>query len=239
MTTQSTESRRGAFGGVPDAFMNLLDAQMRLGADLFESLTGRTAPSLRDMRSGMGSMGGTLGGMLGASPTGCQPVRGTCAIPAPCWMPKSLGECMSHVSPCRTACVRIVVTNCDRVRRTITARVAGTNAGKVTLSPPSLALEPQERGTISACVAVPEDAKGGERTETLLWVRGCKEYYLRWVVSVGTVGLSSCHEVEVCDCPDYVHHWYDHFYCVRPCPADRDRIQTDPNRPTATVSARG
>jgi hypothetical protein len=232
MTTQSTtESRRASLGGVPDALMNLLDAQMRLGADLFESLTGRAAPSLRDVRSGMRS----IVAMGGRAAAGCEPGRGTCAIPAPCWMPRSLGDCTSHVSPCRTACVRIVVTNCDRVRRTIAVRVAGPNAGKVTLSPPSLTLDPQERGTISACVAVPEEAKEGERTEALIWVRGCKEYYLRWSVSVGTVGLGSCHEIEVCDCPDYVHHWYDHFYCVRPCPADRDRIQTDPSRPTSAV----
>jgi hypothetical protein len=23
--------------------------------------------------------------------------------------------------------------------------------------------------------------------------------------------------VEVEDCPDLIHHWYDHFYCDRPC----------------------
>ena len=25
-------------------------------------------------------------------------------------------------------------------------------------------------------------------------------------------------ELTVEDCPDLVHHWYDHFYCPRPCP---------------------
>ena len=232
MTTQSTtQSQRASLGGVSDALMNLLNAQMRLGADLFESLTGRTAPSLRDVRS--------MGAMLGRGTGGCEPGRGACAIPAPCWTPQSLGECTSHVAQCRTACVRLVITNCDRVQRTITARVAGANEGKVTLSPPSLTLGPQERGTISACVTIPDDAKSGERTEALLWVRGCKEHYLRWTVSVGTLGLGSCHEVDVCDCPDYVHHWYDHFHCVRPCPADRDRIQPSPNRPSAPAPANG
>jgi hypothetical protein len=26
-------------------------------------------------------------------------------------------------------------------------------------------------------------------------------------------------EVEIEDCPDLIHHWYDHFYCERPCPS--------------------
>jgi hypothetical protein len=23
------------------------------------------------------------------------------------------------------------------------------------------------------------------------------------------------------DCPDLIHHWYDHFYCPRPCIEER------------------
>jgi hypothetical protein len=25
------------------------------------------------------------------------------------------------------------------------------------------------------------------------------------------------------DCPDYQHHWYDHFYCHRHCTQDDQR----------------
>lgn len=221
--------------GVPDAFMQLLDAQMRFGADLFETFTGQAMPSLRDAAENARGAGERIVGRA----SGCEPARGGCAIPPPCWMPRPLGECVSHVSQCRTACVRLVVTNQDRVARTVTAEAAGANAGTITLSPPSLTLGPMERGTISACVAVPDDAKGGERTEALLWVRGCREYYLRWTVSVGTAGLDSCHEVAVCDGPDYLHHWYDHFYCARPCPPrptpqpqpQPQPVPVDPNRP--------
>ena len=88
----------------------------------------------------------------------------------------------------------------------------------MTVAPPSLDLGPQERGTISVCIAMPDHAKANDRMEALVWLRGCREYYFRWTISVGTLGLDSCHEVDVCDCPDYLHHWYDHFYCVRPCP---------------------
>jgi hypothetical protein len=226
--TMSTQSQRASLGGVPDALMQLFDAQMRLGADLFESLTGRPMPSLGDVSRSARE----TSGLLGLRTTGCAPRGGACAIPPPCWMPQPLGECTSHVSQCRTACVRIVVTNCDRVGRTVTVQAAGAGAKQVTVSPPSLTLGPMERATVSACITVPENAPAGERVETLLWVRGCKEYFLRWTVSVATAGLSSCHEVEVCDCPDYVHHWYDHFYCVRPCPQGRQPVP-NPNEPSA------
>jgi hypothetical protein len=204
---------KASLGDLQSAVANLLNAQMRFGAELFESFTGQRVPTLSDLSK--------AGRMLGRGAAGCAPRGGCCTIPPPCWMPQPLGECTSHVAQCKTACVRLLVTNCDRVQRTITVQATGAHAGQVTISPPSLTLGPMERATISACVAIPEDAKTGEKRESLLWVRGCKEHYLRWTVSVGTVGVDSCHEVEVCDCPDLVHHWYDHFYCARPCPHDR------------------
>jgi hypothetical protein len=209
------ESRKPSLGGVSAALMELLNAQMRLGADLFESLTGRPAPTLGDVTE----LGRTLVG--GSRACGCHVRSGCCTIPPPCWMPRPLGECTSHVGQCKTACLRFRITNCDRVPRTVVVEATGPNSGKVTISPPSLLLGPMERGTVTACVAVPDDAKSGDESELLLWFRGCKEYYFRWTISVGTLGMDSCHEVEVCDCPDYLHHWYDHFYCPRPCPHDR------------------
>jgi hypothetical protein len=70
---------------------------------------------------------------------------------------------------------------------------------------------------VEVCIDIPADAPAGAKHKTIIWVDGCKLHYLIWHVSVGTVGFDSCHEVEVDDCPDYVHHWYDHFYCARPC----------------------
>jgi len=214
----ATTQQKGSLGELPAALMNVLNAQMKLSADLFESLLGQPAPKL-DMRS--------LGKSFGQQKTGCGTSSGSCTIPPPCWMPQPLGECTSHVTQCNTACIRFVITNCDRTRRTITVQATGKGAKQVTISPPSVDLGPMERETITACVAIPQDAQTGEKIESLIWVRGCKEYFLRWTVSVGTVGMDSCHEIEVCDCPDYVHHWYDHFYCVRPCPGGRT-----PNDPT-------
>lgn len=212
---EQAESRKASLGGLPAALMDLVNAQMRLSADLFESLTGKTAPTL----GGVTKLGRILA--AGSKGCGCHSRSGCCSIPPPCWMPQPLGECTSHVGQCKTACLRFRITNCDRVQRTIAVEATGPNAAKVTISPPSLSLGPMERGTVTTCVAVPDDAKNGDKSELLLWVRGCKEYYFRWTVSVGTLGTDSCHEVEVCDCPDYLHHWYDHFYCPRPCPHDR------------------
>jgi hypothetical protein len=221
----STQSQQGLLGDLPGALMNLVNAQMQLSANLFESLTGQKLPTIGDLSKTSHKL------IPGA--TGCHPKAGCCTIPPPCWMPRPLGECTSHVAQCKTACVRFRITNCDRVKRNITVQVTGPNASKVTLSPPTLSLGPQERATVSACVSIPDDAKSGETTESLIWIRGCKEYFFRWNVSVGTAGLDSCHEIEVCDCPDYVHHWYDHFYCVRPCPHDRTGVAA------GTVAGRG
>lgn len=87
----------------------------------------------------------------------------------------------------------------------------------VTIEPPNLALGPMERDFVTASVPVPTDAISGQEGEVLLWVHGCQNHYLRWTVKVASRGASCCHEVGVEDCPDLVHHWYDHFYCERPC----------------------
>jgi len=142
--------------------------------------------------------------------------RRSCEIPPPCWMPRPLGEIHSLVCPGGTAVVRIRVTNCQaRASRVRAAFAEGKFAAEVT--PDELVLSPMERGWFTATVAVPADACKGEKTERLLWVRGCNAHYLRWTVEPADGVASSCHEIQVDDCPDPIHHWYDHFYCDRPC----------------------
>jgi hypothetical protein len=186
-----------AFGAMFSAWRNLVDAQVTLGTQMVRSFTGVTLPSTGDVVR-------TLRGRA----SGC------CHVPPPCWMPQPLGDCISHVGQCKTACVRVVITNVDRVGRTITVDSSNKT---VTVSPGSLTLGPLERGTISVCVDIPQDTAAGTRIETVIRIHGCKESYLRWTVSVGTLGLDACHEITVDDGPDHVHHWYDHFYCVRGC----------------------
>lgn len=200
----SSRTAGGAPADVQDAFMKLMQAQARLTSDLVESVTGVK----------LGGLAGTARRRLERGGRGC------CDVPPPCWMPRQLGECTSHVAECRTACVDLVVTNCDRVARAVTVQASGANEKVVTIEPATLQLGPFERRTVRACLTVPQGADG-RKLEVLLWVRGCREHLLRWVVSVGSTGLDSCHEVRVDDCPDYRHHWYDHFYCARGCTHDR------------------
>ena len=154
---------------------------------------------------------------IGRRLAGAVPARsGSCSIPEPCWMPRTLGDLVSVVAPCRTACLDIVVTNCDRSDRRITVAYDG-DLKDVTISDPDFVLGPFRRRTVSVCLVLPEDAARNQRFDGVVWVRGCREGYLRWSIRASSFGIDSRHEIEVEDCPDYVHHWYDHFYCARPC----------------------
>ena len=137
-----------------------------------------------------------------------------CDIPPPCWYPKAAGEVTSHVCPGGTATLRIRITNCGPTARTI--QVEGGKEMKV--EPATLQLGPMERGVVT----VSQEVKDGQ--EHLIWVHGCHDHFIRWTVETAKRGSDSCHELEVEDCPDYLHHWYDHFYCAHPCPGGR-RLQ--------------
>lgn len=207
----STQTQTGGLGGVPAALTDLINAELKLTADLFKALTGASLPNAGDVVQTVRSATAR---------------KGCCDVPPPCWLPRSLGECTSHVTQCRSACIELDVTNCDMQGRTITVEVPKDETNAVTVTPASLNLGPFERGKVTVCYDVPEKAPNGQH-EFLVWVRGCRDYYLRWTVSVGTTGIDSCHTISVEDCPDYLHHWYDHFYCARRCP--------DTQRGTGTV----
>ncbi len=139
-----------------------------------------------------------------------------CAIPPACWLPRDLGEVHSFVCPGGRAVLRIRFTNCDIRTHRVEAAVTKPEV-EVKVTPDNLTLSAMERGWFTATADVPTDVHRGEQFELLLWVVGCNRYFLRWIVEVGSESDSSCHEIEVEDCPDHVHHWYDHFYCMRPC----------------------
>ena len=155
--------------------------------------------------------------------TAMRPRAGGCSgdIPAPCWMPRELPEVTSHVCVGGRAMLRIRVTNCTPGNTRVEVSAAGKDAGAVTVSPASLSLGPLEREIVTATVDVGQEADGSER-EVLVWIRGCVEHVVRWKIRVRSRGADSCHELDVDDCPDYVHHWYDHFYCARPCVGRHD-----------------
>jgi hypothetical protein len=177
------------------------------------------------------------GRMPFAALSGCH----TCEIPPPCWEPQPLGQVTSFVAPGGQATIRFRVTNCGFDER----KILFDNLKPfpdVTFVPSHLMLGPLERGMVSAAVKTPAEAKPGAEHELVLLVRGCKFYYLRWVLKVAACGVNMCNEVEVNDCPDMIHHWYDHFYCHRHCRdfktigiGDYPGKQPMPNAPTEST----
>jgi len=197
------------------SFSDLLEQGTRISMDLLESLSRTRMP---DMMSGMLQQFG-IPGVHQKQACRCHPHREGCGcrIPPPCWAPQPLGEVVSHVCAGGTASVRVCVTNCGARQRDIKLEIGG-NATGVTVTPSVLSLGPMERGCVAASAAMPPDASSCEEKDVLLWVRGCQDHYLCWTIRVARRGTDcSCHEVDVCDCPDLIHHWYDHFYCERPC----------------------
>lgn len=190
-------------------FTDLLEQGMRVGTDLLDTLSrgplGQLASSVQ--KQNVPSLGKHCG----------------CDIPPPCWMPKPLGDLVSHVCPGGAATVRLLVTNCSLTPRVVQVQAAGKDAAKVTITPATATIAPMEEAAFVASVAVSGEAAECESHKVLLWVRGCHLHYLRWTVEVRSRGGHACHEVDVHDCPDLVHHWYDHFYCQRPCPHGQQR----------------
>jgi len=210
MNTTTTTSQ--LLSDTTAAFGDLLKQGTRLGLDLLQSLSGSSASAIDQLMSP--SM---VGGLLPKMKAMMAPVTdGCCKIPPPCWMPQSIGEVTCHVCPGGTAVVRLHISNCGATRRDIAIEAAGQVTG-VTITPANLSLGPMEREFVTASVPVPAEAGTRREFEVLLWVRGCRDHYLRWTVKVAARGASCCHEVDVEDCPDPIHHWYDHFYCARPC----------------------
>jgi hypothetical protein len=150
-----------------------------------------------------------LGSVSLPSRTGCG-----CEIPPPCWVPQPLGDRTTEACAGSKAVLRLHITNCGFKGRTI--QVAATNKA-VKVAPASLALGPLEDGVVVLSLDVPEGATQGQTQKTLVFVRGCKDHYLRWTVEVAGPSASCSTDLELEDCPDLVHHWYDHFYCQRPC----------------------
>lgn len=188
---------------------DLLDLGIQLGRDMLAALrTDQPATHSVDvLRRGVATA--PVGRLLPAMQT-CG-----CDIPPPCWMPRDLGQVVSHGCPGAKAQLRFRVTNCGPGDRTVTVEPRGAGAKLVVVDPASVQLGTYEQGTVTASMDIPD--QGATSVDTLLWVHGCREHVLRWRVEVSDAGCSSVHELDVEDCPDYVHHWYDHFYCARPC----------------------
>jgi hypothetical protein len=140
-----------------------------------------------------------------------------CAIPPPCWEPRPAGRCTLVLPPGCTGTIRIHLYNCDWTRRLVGVTAPGKLAAWTTFDPTTQVVDPQSRVTFTVRVRVPDDAKPGQSLAGPILVRGCVDYFIRVDVVVAEEGGRSLCEVSIEDCPDHIHHWYDHFYCPRPC----------------------
>ncbi len=197
------------------SLVQMIDLQREMAGQLLRLVESGGDGVARPLRSAVGHDAGSC----------CTPKRfgvpsltgSCCDIPEPCWVPKCLGEFECSLCPGSSARLQLRVTNEDLASREIHAVASGAAAKQVSFSPQSLVLGAKERGVITGLLAVPAEAKDGETFETIVWLRGCRDYYVRWMATAGTRGGCCTHEVSVCDGPDHIRHWYDHFYCPRPC----------------------
>lgn len=145
-------------------------------------------------------------------------MAGCCDIPEPCWMPADLGEIDCDLCPGAAGRLRLRVANDGFRPQAFTVVAAGVDAGRVGIDAGDFTLGPKERRWVELRFDATLD-KGVDKAEleALVWVLGCRNHYLRWTVTVGERGGRCDETVEVRDAPDYVHHWYDHFYCARSC----------------------
>jgi len=202
-------TRTAGSARIGNAIADLIDQGARLSKEVLDALLSDTVEVARQLTAGGTTLSATTGRLLG----GCD----CCDIPPPCWMPQQLGTITSHVCPGATASLRLRITNGSAVQREITVTAAGPQAAMVAIEPGSVTLAPFGEGTVTATLAAAADQRC-EPQHVQLWVHGCRDHVLRWTVEVSERGCSCSHEIEIEDCPDLVHHWYDHFYCERPCP---------------------
>lgn len=193
--------------GVEDGLKALINAQLLLGKEVLSLLTGAG-----------GGVLDKLGGLKLPGRDGC------CKVPEPCWMPLGLGAVRCQLKPGDSGTVCLVVTNGDFRPHNYQFAATGKSAAFVAFSQAGAVLGPKERIAVTATFTVPTDRQDGPEDcrcidhDVLLWVRGCRNHYLRWSIDEVAQGKACCHEIEVADDPDYVLHWYDHFYIARPCP---------------------
>jgi hypothetical protein len=142
---------------------------------------------------------------------------GGCEIPPPCWEPQPAGTCRLDVPPGCVGRIRVRVTNCGWSPQVVLVTALGRLAGWIQINPTTLGILPQERRTVEVIVRVPREAKPGETLTGPLLIHGCRDHFVRVEINVTECGAGTACDAFVQDCADQIHHWYDHFYCRRPC----------------------
>jgi hypothetical protein len=177
------------------------------------------------------ALGNAIAGMLQGPTKVAAALAGTlvqrasscgCEIPPPCWEPQPAGTCSLDLSPGGTATLRVHVSNCGWTRQVVAITALGKMAGWMSFSPTSLILDPMERMTMLVTIHVPDNVTMGYRFSAPIIIRGCRDHFIRLEIAISDCSGANCCDITVNDCADNVHHWYDHFYCARPCRTSRD-----------------
>lgn len=140
-----------------------------------------------------------------------------CEIPPPCWEPRPAGTCCLVLTPGATGQIRVHVANCGWDRHAVVITALGKLAGWLTFSPTTLVLDAQERASFDVTVHPTKEVQPGQELTGTILVRGCRDHAIKVEVLIRDCARQTCCDVSIDDCPDHVHHWYDHFYCPRPC----------------------
>ena len=187
------------------AIGKMIEASANAGINLLQSLTG-----------------GMPAALTGVIDWGSSQTSGACGcdIPPPCWMPRELCPVLSYGKPGNVASITFIITNHSMATRVIAVTTTSTLPG-VTFSATHLSLGPMERGNVDVAYTIPATITAAPGIEILLWIEGCRLHFLRWTVKLGPIAGDTDYEVCVTDEADYLHHWYDHFYCPRPCLPER------------------
>jgi len=194
-------------GGIEHAVKGLVAAQVLLGKELF--------------RIAADAAGGVLGKVAQVAKEKPEAKRDCCHIPEPCWMPVSHGSVKCTLHQGSKGEITLSVVNEDFQPHSYAIAVKGADAGLVKISPVTLTLGPKEAGDVHASFAMPASSPK-DRYAVVLWVVGCRANYVRWEIELCDPKDKCCEDccdrhVAIHDQPDYVVHWYDHFYCARPC----------------------
>lgn len=158
-----------------------------------------------------------LGAALVKAVSRAAPREACCEVPDPCWLPRRLGTCSLELRPGGIATIRLLIENCDWTRRTFRVSGTGELADAMGFQPATLVLGPQEQGSIVVELKLPDTVHKSEELSGGVVLFGCNTHFLGVRVRVSDKAPACESEVLIEDCPDYVHHWYDHFYCVRGC----------------------
>ncbi|HUF69572.1 MAG TPA: hypothetical protein VMM79_13095 [Longimicrobiales bacterium] len=189
-------------------------------------MTGDTAPNTRALGDAIAALLNVPAQMAAALAGGVgQRTSPGCEIPPPCWEPRPAGKCCLRLTPGGTGTIRIRVDNCEWSRRVLLITAVGKIAGWLKFEPTTLVIDPQSSETFLVTVRVPANMKPGQQISGPVIVRGCNDHYVRIEVTVDECAGSTCCDIHIGDCADHIHHWYDHFYCPRPC---RNVVQRDP-----------